>query len=36
VAVADDTLYDNGSIEASAEHPIDRIRNAGGGRIGYK
>jgi hypothetical protein len=34
VAVADDNLHDNGSIEASAEHPPDRIRNAGGGENG--
>jgi hypothetical protein len=32
VAVADDNLHDNGTIEASGEYPTDRIRNAGGGR----
>ena len=36
VAIAGDNLHDNDSIEASAEHPTDRIRNAGGGRIGHK
>jgi hypothetical protein len=36
VAVADDNLHDNGSIAASAEHPTDRIRNAGSGGIGHK
>ncbi|PMD15658.1 hypothetical protein NA56DRAFT_709785 [Hyaloscypha hepaticicola] len=35
VTVADDNLYDNGNIEAPAEHPMDRIRNAGGGRMGH-
>jgi hypothetical protein len=34
VATADGNLLDNGSIEVSAEHPTDRIRNAGGGRTG--
>ncbi|OCL13050.1 hypothetical protein AOQ84DRAFT_226498 [Glonium stellatum] len=29
VAVTGDNLQDNGIIEASAEHPTDRIRNAG-------
>jgi hypothetical protein len=28
VAVADINLHDNSSIEASAKHPTDRIRNA--------
>jgi hypothetical protein len=36
VAVADDNLHDNGSIAAPAEYPTDRIRNAGGGRMGHK
>jgi hypothetical protein len=36
VAVAGDDLYDNGTIEAPAEHPTHRIRNAGGGRMGHK
>ncbi len=35
VDVADDNLNDNGSIEAPAEHPTDRIRNASSGRIGH-
>jgi hypothetical protein len=34
VAVADDHLHDNGIIEASGERPLDRMRNAGGGRGG--
>jgi hypothetical protein len=34
--VADDSLHGNGTIEASAEHPTDRIRSAGGGRMGHK
>jgi hypothetical protein len=36
VAVADDNLHDNNSIEASTKHPTDRIQNAGGGRIGHE
>jgi hypothetical protein len=36
VAVADDDLHDNGSIEAPAKHHTDRIRNAGVGRMGRK
>ena len=36
MAVADDNLHDNGSIEAPAEHYTDRIRNAGVVRMGHK
>ena len=36
MAVADDDLHDNGIIEASGEHPPDRIRNASGGRTGSR
>jgi hypothetical protein len=36
VAVADDHLYDDDSIEAPAEHPMDRIRNGGVWRMGHK
>jgi hypothetical protein len=36
VAIAGDNLHDNGIIVASAEHPTDRIRNAGSGRMGHK
>jgi len=36
VAVAGDNLHDNGTIEASTEHPTDRIWNAGAGRMGHK
>jgi hypothetical protein len=36
MAVADDTLHDDGSIEAFAEHLIDQIQNTGKGRIGHK
>jgi hypothetical protein len=36
MAEADDHLHANGIIEASAEHPTDRLRNASGGRKGHK
>jgi len=36
VAMADDHLYDDDSIEAPAKHSMDRIRNAGVGRMGHK
>ena len=36
VAVADNYLHDNDSIEAPTEHPMDRIRNGSVWRMGHK
>jgi hypothetical protein len=33
MAMADNDLHENGNIAGSPEHPTDRIRNAGVGRM---